>query len=268
MYSDIIYMKKDRVAVLTMNRPQIRNALSFRMAMEMIDALKKADADPEVGAVVLRGEGRAFCAGGDISEFATVTEKGSVEIYLEGVETTELFLMGDRMQKPLVAAVNGMAMGGGIGLIAMCHLAIASDTAKLGLTEINLAFFPYVVLPLVMRAVGYRKALELSLTGVQFDAFKAKEIGLVNDVVPAEKLDEEVLNIAGRMSQRSPLALRMGLSGALQASKMPVAEAAAHMNILRTVAFKSNDLEEGVRAFLEKRQPAWQSNSCKNCTKR
>ncbi len=258
MYQDILYEKTDRVAIVTLNRPQVRNALSYRMVTEMVAVLKEADSDDGVGAVIIRGGGKAFCAGGDIGEFAAVVQKSPVEVYLEGVETTELFQLGDTMKKPLIAAVNGLAMGGGVGLTAMCHLAVAAEDARFGLTEINLGFFPFVILPLVVRAVGYRKALELSLTGEQFDAGEAKAMGLVNDVVPSAELDEKVLNLASRLAGRSPLAVRMGLFAALQAEKMPVPDATSYLNILRTISFKSDDLAEGARAFLEKRQPCWQ----------
>lgn len=258
MYEDILYEKTDRVAIITLNRPQVRNALSYRMVMEMIAALNEADGDEGVGAVVIRGSGKAFCVGGDIGEFAAVAQKDPVEVYLEGVETTELFQRGDVMKKPLVAAVNGLAMGGGVGLTAMCHIAIAAEDARFGLTEINLGFFPFVIMPLVVRAIGYRKALELSLTGEQFGAAAAKDMGLVSDTAPAGELDEKAFRLAAGLAGRSPLALRMGLFSALQAEKMPVPEATAYLNILRVISFKSADLAEGARAFLEKRQPIWQ----------
>ncbi len=257
MFSSITYEKKERVAFLTLNRPQVRNALSHKMVMEMIEALKEADSDAEVGAVVIKGEGKAFCAGGDIGEFAQVVQKSPVEVYTEGAETTELFQLGDRMKKPLIGAINGLALGGGVGLTAMCHLAIAAEEATFGLTEIKLGFYPFVIMPLVLRATGYRKAMELSLTGEIIDAQKAKEIGLISEVVPAQELEAKVLQIATKIAGRSPLALQMGLFSILQASKMPLDDATSYLNILRTISFKSEDLVEGATAFIERRKPKW-----------
>ena len=256
-YGQVAVDQQGRVRVVYMNRPEKRNALSETMSAELIAALEEANRDPGVGAVVLTGKGEAFCAGGDLADFAAMTSKTAPVIYREGEESTGLFKMGFKMTKPLIAAVNGHAMGGGCGLAAMCHLALAADTAKFGTPEIRVGIFPFVIMPLLIRAVGPRRALEMALTGRSMDAGAAVKIGLVNRVVAREDLFGEALKLASGVAGRSPLVLRLGLSAFNTVMDMEVTKAMDFLNTLRVIDFMSEDLKEGAMAFVQKRDPEW-----------
>ncbi|MCL6610504.1 MAG: enoyl-CoA hydratase/isomerase family protein [Peptococcaceae bacterium] len=256
-YQQVTFGQEGRVRVVYMNRPGKRNALSERMASELIAALGEAEADPGVGAVVLTGMGEAFCAGADLGDFAATASKTAPVLHREGEASTELFRMGIKMTKPLIAAVNGHAMGGGCGLAAMCHLAVASDKARFGTPEIKVGIFPFVILPLLIRAVGPRRALEMALTGRSLDAGEALEMGLVNMVLPAKELYPGVLRLASEVAGRSPLVLRLGLNAFNTSMDMEIGKAFTFLNTLRVIDFMSEDLREGAMAFIEKRAPEW-----------
>lgn len=256
-YEQIAVEQRGRIAVIALNRPEKRNSLSEQMSGELITALKDADRDDAVGAVVITGKGKAFCAGGDLGDFSQMISKTAPAIHREGRESTELFKMGLHLSKPLIAGINGPAMGGGLGLAAMCHLAVASENAQFGTPEIKMGIFPFVVFPLLIRAVGPRKALAMALTGETLDAGQALELGLVHKVAPAGSLEEEVLNLAGQVAEYSPLVLRLGLNAFNTVMDMEFSKAMDYLNTIRVIDFMSQDLKEGATAFLEKRRPLW-----------
>ncbi|MFZ5631440.1 MAG: enoyl-CoA hydratase/isomerase family protein [Bacillota bacterium] len=256
-YEQVSVEQEGRVRVVFMNRPEKRNALSEKMTSELITALGEADADPDVGAVVLTGKGDAFCAGADLADFAQMASKTAPVMHREGMASTELFKMGLKMTKPLIAAVNGHAMGGGCGLVAMCHLAAASEKAKFGTPEIRVGIFPFVIFPLLIRSVGPRRALEMALAGESLSAAEAKEIGLISRVFPAGELYSGVIKLAAEMAGRSPLVLRLGLNAFNTAMDMEINKALDYLNTLRVIDFMSEDLKEGAMAFIQKRAPQW-----------
>lgn len=256
-YDQLSIEQEGRVKVVFMDRPEKRNALSEKMASELIRALAEADADPGVGAVVLTGKGDSFCAGADLADFAQMTSKTAPVLHREGMASNDLFKMGMKMTKPLVAAVNGHAMGGGCGLVAMCHLAVASEKAKFGTPEIRVGIFPFVIFPLIIRAVGPRRALEMALVGHSLSAGEAMEMGLVNRVLPAEDFYGGVLKLASELAGRSPLVLRLGLNAFNTAMDMEINKALDYLNTLRVIDFMSDDLKEGAMAFIQKRAPEW-----------
>ncbi|MGQ9558252.1 MAG: enoyl-CoA hydratase/isomerase family protein [Desulfurispora sp.] len=256
-YTQLSVEQEGRVRVLYLDRPGKKNALSEQLAAELVSALKEADADASVGAVVLTGRGEAFCAGGDLADFATMATKSAPELHREGAVSSELFQMGLRLSKPLIAAVNGPALGGGCGLVAMCHLAVASETALLGTPEVRVGMFPFVIFPLLMRAVGPRRALEMALTGRLLSARQACEIGLVHEVFPAERFVDGYRELAARVAGFSPLVLRLGLNAYRTALDMEINQAMDYLNTLRVIDFLSEDLREGAMAFLQKRPPEW-----------
>jgi len=257
VYEQIVAEQKGRVRIVYMNRPERRNALSEKMIAEQISALKEADVDRDVGAVILSGKGEAFCAGADLGDFSRMGAKTAPVIHQEGMDSTELFKMGFKMTKPLIAAVNGPAMGGGCGLAAMCHLAVAGDKARFGTPEIKVGIFPLVIFPLIIRAVGQKKALEMAICGQTLSAAEAAEIGLVNRVFPMEELYEGALKMASDISDRSPLVLKLGLNAFNTISDMEVNKAMDYLNTLRVIDFMSEDFKEGANAFIEKRKPVW-----------
>ena len=256
-YEQLVVEQQGRVRLVFMNRPDRRNALSEKMTSELIVALRAADADPEVGAVVITGKGDAFCAGADLSDFALMASKTAPVMHQEGAASTELFRMGFKMTKPLIAAVNGHAMGGGCGLVAMCHMAVASESAGFGTPEIKVGIFPFVIFPLLIRALGPRRALEMALTGRSVGASEAMEIGLVNRVLPREDLLASALGLASDIAGRSPLVLRLGLNAFNTSMDMEINKAMDYLNTLRVIDFMSEDLREGAAAFIQKRAPEW-----------
>jgi len=253
----LIVERREKVALVVLNQPERRNPLSDEMAGKLADTLEELNRDPLVAAVVLTGAGKAFCAGGDLGQFADFHRLGSLDHLRKGQYSTRLFQQGSRMRKPLIAAVNGAAMGGGCGLVAMCHLAVAGENAKFATPEINVGLFPLVILPLMERAVGRKKALEMGLTGETLTAQEAKDAGLVNRVVADDRLLEETVRLAETLAQKSPAALEIGLKAYNDSDNLSLPEALDHLNTLRVITFMSEDLAEGARAFLEKRRPNW-----------
>lgn len=245
-----------RVTILTLSRPERRNALSLEVTVALTDALHAADRDPDVGCVLLRGEGRDFCAGADIQEFTAYRGRPAPDVEREGEALVELMRTAWRLRTPLVAAVHGHALGGGCGLVAMSHMAVASEDARLGTTEIRLGLFPLAILPAVVQAVGPRRALEMGLTGRIVSASEAERYGLVSEVVPRERLDGRGLEVARDLAAKSPVAVAVGLEG-YRAAVRYGADALDMENLLRVVSFLSDDLREGAQAFLDKRPPRW-----------
>ncbi|MBF7082267.1 enoyl-CoA hydratase/isomerase family protein [Desulfallas sp. Bu1-1] len=256
-YEQVAVEQEGRVMMVSMNRPEKRNALSEKMTAELITALEEACADPDVGAVVLTGKGQAFCAGADLADFSGMAAKTAPVLHLEGAASTELFKMGQKMTKPLIAAVNGPAMGGGCGLVAMCHLAVASEKAKFGTPEIRVGIFPFVIFPLLARAVGPRRALEMALTGRSLDAAEAEATGLVHRVFAEADFQRKTLELATELAERSPLVMRLGLNAFYTSTDMEINKAFDYLNTLRVIDFLSEDLREGAMAFIQKRPPRW-----------
>lgn len=248
-----------RVAILTLNRPERRNALSLDVTRALTAALASADADPAVGAILLRGEGKDFCAGADIQEFTTYRHRSAPEVEAEGRALVELMRTAYRLRTPLVAQVHGHALGGGCGLVAMCHLAVCASDARLGTTEVRLGLFPLAILPAMVQAVGPRRALELGLTGRIFGAAEAERYGLVTELAEPADLAERALGRARELAAKSPVALAVGLEGHRAAVAFGP-NALDVENLLRVVSFLSDDLKEGAQAFLDKRPPEWQGH--------
>ena len=164
-YETIIYQVEENICKITMNLPELRNPLSEQLTKELVNALKQADEDQEVRAIILTGSGKAFSAGGNLNDFKSHSEKSLPELHFEGRENTELFKLGESLRTPLISSVNGPALGGGTGIIAMSHIAIASSKAKLGTTELRLGLVPFIIMPWVRRALfGDRNAMEMMLT--------------------------------------------------------------------------------------------------------
>jgi enoyl-CoA hydratase/carnithine racemase len=253
----VCYQIEKNIGIIEMNDPDSRNSLSQDMCLTLINTLKAAEANNEVHVILLTGAGSSFCAGGNLKEFSRYQEKLASEIHKEGEATTKLFQTLTGLHKPVIGAVNGHALGGGLGLVAACHYTVASSNAKLGTTEIKLGLFPLVILPIIIEAIGSKKALEISFTGEIFKADKAKEYGLVNKVVAPEQVMDEALAFARMLASASPLALKIGLDCFVNTRDMEMNKKLDYANTLRVISFLSDDVKEGAEAFLEKRQPVW-----------
>lgn len=256
-YRTIRYEVRENIATITLNLPEMRNPMTEELVEELVDAIVTSDQDESVHVMIVTGAGKAFSAGGNINEFKENFEKEVPELYLEGKKSNELFKLGATVQTPMIAAVNGAALGGGTGLAAMCHLAIATKSAKLGLTELRLGIVPFVILPWVRRAVGDRKVMEMMLKAEIYSADQAADYGLIHQVVEDERFDEEVWKTAQTVASHSPLAVKLALDSYFQTEQMDFMKSFDYLSTLRTVLFKSDDLREGASAFLEKRAPQW-----------
>jgi len=240
-----------RVFQIALNRPEKRNALNLDLCTQLVEAFDEADADNWVGAILLTGNGPAFCAGMDLHE---VLESHSLHL----TEVHErLFTTIGRIRKPVVAAVQGPALAGGTGLAANAHIVVASPNAEFGLTEIRLGLWPVLVFRACELAMGERRTAELSLTGRIFKAEEAMRYGLVTEIA-AEPL-KRALAIAAAVSEYSPVALAAGLDYIHQIRVLDWSHAGTLGHKMRDHLMESADFKEGVRAFLEKRPPSWPS---------
>jgi enoyl-CoA hydratase len=243
---------KDGILVITIDRPKVLNALNAQTVAEIGQAFDAAREDASVKAVILTGGGeKAFVAGADIRELAEMTPVTGKEIAQKG---QRVFRAIERFPKPVIAAVNGFALGGGCELALACHIRIASDKAQLGLPEVTLGIIPgYGGTQRMARLLGKGKALELILTGDRIKAEEALRIGLVNKVVPAEELMTAAEEMARTIASRGPLAVRAAIEAVMSGSDMPFEEGQLLEATLFGLLASTEDMKEGMGAFLEKR---------------
>jgi enoyl-CoA hydratase len=256
-FTQIKYVKEDGVAWITINRPKFLNALNAEAIEELAAALEDAERDEGVRAVVLTGEGdRAFCAGIDVSQFTALTPIKRREFTASYKERILNRIRG--MGKPVVAMVNGYALGAGCELVMACDLALASENARLGQPELNIAAIPggggTQLLP---RHVGIKKAMELIMTCDFIGAKEAEELGLINKVVPPDKLKDAVKELIEKLKSKSPVALRLAKAAVNKSMETLLPAGLAYETEAFTLSSTSEDFSEGVKAFLEKRKPAW-----------
>jgi enoyl-CoA hydratase/carnithine racemase len=242
-----------RVLRLSLNRPEKRNALNSQLCHELQDAISHANHDQKVGATLLMANGTCFSAGMDLQEMGHVDEESLGHIQ------EQLFTMGLRLSKPVVAAVDGPALGGGFGVLANCHIVVASTKAKFGLTEINIGLWPFLIYRAVEIAIGERRLLELALTGRIFGAEEAQAMGLAQ--VIDEDPNNKAMEIAAKLANSSSMAIRSGLNFAQEIRGESQEMVGLLARNARKDVFESLDFQEGLRAFREKRQPEWPSLS-------
>ena len=257
-FTTLLYAVSDGIARVTVNRPDKLNALNGVVIAELGDAVGHIEGDPGVRGVILTGAGsKAFVAGADISELA---EQGATEGRARAVAGQTVFRRLERCGKPVIAAVNGFALGGGCELAMACHLRIASETAKFGQPEVKLGIGPgYGGTVRLPRLVGKGRALELLLTGQMIDAQEAWRIGLVNRVVQADRLLEEAEQLLRTILENGPLAIRACLESVDAGLEMSLDQALLLEATYFGLLSGTTDMKEGTRAFLEKRKPVFQS---------
>jgi enoyl-CoA hydratase/carnithine racemase len=256
LMSDTLHTVSDgRLLRLTLNRPQKRNALDLELCGALVAALEAADHDPKVGAILLNANGKSFCAGMDLHEIGHADDGALSRVH------ERLFTIGGCLSKPLIAAVHGAALAGGTGLVANCHIVIASQDATFGLTEIRLGLWPFLVFRAVAAAVGERRTVELSLTGRIFGAAEATELGLAHRVIAgnAGDLVAGALEVASAIAESSPTAVQSGLRCVQAVRGKDWKQAGEISQQVRREVFASPDFQEGIRAFREKRKPRWPS---------
>ena len=255
-YTAIRYEVDDGLATVTMNRPDVHNAMNDAMRRELTEVFTKLVTDDTVRVVVVTGEGeRAFSAGADIREFVDV---GGITGYREHRKRLDFRQAMDRCPQPIIAAIRGYAFGGGLEMALACDIRIASDDAQLGLTEVNLAIIPggggTQRLP---RLLGRGKALEMILTGARIKADEALRLGLVERVVPAAELRKAALDFARTIADKAPIALRYAKEAVVKGLELPLADGLRLEGDLSALLRTTEDRLEGAKAFLEKRKPRW-----------
>ena len=256
-FETISYSFKDKIATVTLNRPEVHNAFNEVMIAELTEIFKKILEDELVRLVVLTGNGKSFSAGADLNWMKKMINYSYEQNLEDSLKLAELFYLMYSLPKPIIARVNGAAIGGGTGLVAVCDIAIASETAKFSLSEVKLGLVPACISPYVIRKVGEGRCREFFLTGERLTAHRALEAGLVNQVVPLEELDQAVQEKANQLISSGPKALAMckellknvpGMS--FEKAKTYTADMIASMRI-------GDEGQEGMNAFLEKRKPKW-----------
>ena len=243
--------------VLTLNRPEVRNALNPALREALREAFESVQDDPNIRAVVLTGAGKAFCSGLDLSELQHFRERSTEENLADSAALADLFRLIYTFPKPVIAAVNGHALAGGAGLATVCDLTVVSEEAKLGYTEARIGFVAALVGVFLVRQIGDKGARDLLLTARLLSAGEALELGLVNEVRPADRVLPRALELARHFSENAPssLSLTKTLLAALPGMSLEDGlRYAVHLNALSRT---TSDLEEGVAAFLEKRAPNW-----------
>ena len=250
-YSDIDLARDGAVATITFDRPEALNALRSTLIDEMADALRELDGDPDIGAVILTGSAKAFAAGADIKE---MSDQGYMDMYMDnphrGLAAVQNF------RKPLIAAVNGYALGGGCEVAMMCDIIVAGEGAKFGQPEITLAVIPgFGGTQTLTRAVGKYKAMDMVLTGRMMDAGEAERAGLVSRVVPADEVLDTARSIAAKIAGYSRPIVMMAKEAVEANLEMPLSQGSAFERRLFQSMFATQDQKEGMAAFMEKRQP-------------
>ena len=255
-FETLLVERDGAVASVTINRPKVLNALNTHTIDELERAMRELRSDDAVRAIVLTGAGeKSFVAGADINELAVLSP---AEGQRHGRRGQSVFDLIEDLGKPVIAAINGFALGGGCELAMACTIRIAADHARLGQPEINLGIIPgYAGSQRLPRLVGKGRALEILLTGDMVSAARAYEIGLVNKVVPAGELLAEAKKMATALASKAPLATRYILEAVNHGMEMPLADAQFLEGSLFGLVASTEDMKEGTTAFLEKRQPAW-----------
>jgi enoyl-CoA hydratase len=256
-FDNLLIERDGAVAIITLNRPKLLNALNSQTLTELASAMAAFKDDAGVRAIVLTGAGdKSFVAGADINELAVLSPVEGKEHARRG---QTIFDTIEQLGKPVIAAINGFALGGGCELAMACTLRLAADTAKFGQPEINLGLIPgYAGSQRLPRLVGKGVALEMLLTGDMINAQRAYEIGLVNRVVPAAELLAEARKLAHTLASKAPIAVRYILDAVHQGLDSPFAQGEyLETSLFGTIA-SSADMREGTKAFLEKRKAVWQ----------
>lgn len=259
MYETIRYEVAERVARVTLDRPEARNALSDTMIDELLDAFGRAGADDGVRVIVLTGAGdRAFCAGADLGGLGAAQRDGRAMADPEAIRESapyRLFTAFPRLGKPIIARLAGHAVAGGLGLAAACDLVVAADDVKLGTPEVNVGLWPMMIMAIINRNVPPKQAFKLYYTGRRVTAAEGREIGLVTDVVPRAELDATVDGLARTIAAKSPLGLRRGREAFFAIEGRPLEDQVAHLLGELVELAATEDAKEGVTAFLEGREP-------------
>jgi enoyl-CoA hydratase/carnithine racemase len=257
-WRNILVDRDGSLGRITLNRPEARNPLDNDSAREILEALEALFVDDRIRSIVITGAGDAFCAGGDLSQMVHFSDLSPAEAYGWPsfiVAAHKLMLTAD---KPVIAAVNGSAFAGGMGLAGMCDIVLAVDGARFAMPEVKIGLFPMIIVAHLARSIPRKHLLEMMLTGDPMDAAEAHRVGFVNRVAATrEELDAMVASYAAKFEKVSPTAIALGRRAFTLLADMPASQALDAAQFLNLPFFFGDDLKEGASAFLEKRKPEW-----------
>ena len=253
---EVLYDVKDKVATITLNRPERRNALNPGVMAGMNKYLDEAGADSGVSSILLTGAGGNFCSGADLGG-SFDADQSFLDMHYDRGHYAALLLKMNACKKPILAAIEGYCLAGGMGLCLSSDVAIASEDAQFGLPEIKRGLWPYMVTALLIRNVGRKKAAELCMTGERIPAATAERIGIINYSVPKDSFQEKVAEMAGKLASFSPAVMGLGKSSFYKIADMTMPDALSYLHSQLTLNTRVEDLMEGIAAFMEKRDPVW-----------
>ncbi|HDM77236.1 MAG TPA: enoyl-CoA hydratase [Deltaproteobacteria bacterium] len=257
-YKNIVFGVEERVGIITLNRPEKRNALSLELMQEMINLLRKLQANRDIHVVILKGNGPAFCAGHDMAEMVG-EDKGINQFRKIFSVCTEMMLLFHKIPQPVIAQVHGIATAAGCQLVAACDMAIASDEARFATPGVKIGLFCTTPMVPLVRAIGRKRAMKMLLTGEFITADEAERFGLVNEVVPAEKLEKRTREFASEIAAYSGWTVGIGKEAFYNQIDMEEKEAYFYAKEVIASNCLTYDAQEGMRAFLEKRKPVWKN---------
>jgi enoyl-CoA hydratase len=251
--NELLVEREGHVLRCTINREDRRNALSAGVARGLVRAFKDADLDPTIRVIVVTAAGeKVFCAGGDLAaDFSGDGVEGGVQGFADLVTTM------DGLGTPLVARVNGHCMGGGMGLMLGCDLAVACDDVEFATPEVKIGLFPMMIAPLVIRHAGWKRGMEMLFTGRRIGAKEAESLGLVNRAVPRSELNAAVSEIVEAVLANGPAAISLGRRALARVRNLPVEAATEYLGKQLLEVIKTEDASEGIQAFFQKRRPEW-----------
>ena len=254
-YQYVLTEKRGNIAVLTMNHPQANNLLDEQLCPQISQAIQELDGEQWVRVIIVRGAGKNFSTGGNLSKVLNLTAD-ELRPYFSNL--VQLYKTFRNLAKPTIAAVQGYAVGGGLSIALSCDLIVASEDAYFGAAAINVGLFSTTASAIMLPPIiGSKKALEMGLTGELISTQEAERLGIINQVVPQDKLDEAAIELAQRIADKSPLAILMGRRNFYACADMNYIQGLEHsLETLITLA-ATEEAREGIKAFLEKRQPRW-----------
>ena len=244
------------IATIALDDPDTRNALSNDLLGELTDAFEQAGSDESVRCVVLTStHDKVFSSGGNVAQFAADTPL--IHRHFATERFVRLFGVIGGLGKPTICAANGHVLAGALGIALACDLVVAADTAEFGTPEINLGLFPFMIMALIYRNVPRKRANQMLLLGERMSAEEAREVGIVNKVVPAAELDGAVEEWAAKLASKSPVVMRLGKDAMFRQQDMAFMDALEYLHAQLSLALSTEDIVEGVQAFFEKREPQW-----------
>jgi methylglutaconyl-CoA hydratase len=251
------YSLANKIATVTLRRPDIHNAFNAQMIQELLQAFLALSTEEQLHGIILTGEGASFCAGADIKHMKETVNYTAEQNLADALQLADMLHTINTCPCPVIARINGAALGGGVGLVAVSDIAIAVEQARFGFSEVKLGIAPAVISPYVLNKIGETNARALFTTGERFQAARAQAIGLVHSVVPPEQLDDAVNTVVRDLLSSGPHALRASKTLALTVGKMSYEEARNYTAQTIAGLRVSDEGQEGLRAFLEKRKPQW-----------